>query len=307
MKSGGTAHNLMARERRRTYWLFAAPAVLIYAAVMAAPTIFSLGLSFSDYNGGPLFGGKPINFVGLQHYARMFQDRFFWISLKNNVYIILISVFGQIPLGFVIAYVLYRRLVRWPGFFQAVIYLPSVISTIVVAILWKAFFSPFGAFTDLMQYFKPGWINTLPLHPQLAIVPVLFVMLWLYTGLYLIIFLANLQKLSPEMIEAARIDGAHEGQILWHVILPSLSGVVLTTAILAISGSLKSFDLIYAMTSGNPARRTSVLALYMYDSAFTGSPDYGLANSISIFMVLFSVLLILLLRWVEGRIGGRET
>lgn len=298
--------NLMAREQRRTYWAFVAPAVLFYFAVMAAPTVFSLGLSMSDYNGGPMFGGKPINFVGLQNYWRMFQDRFFWISLKNNVYIILISLFGQIPLGFIIAYVLYRRLVRWPGFFQAVIYLPSVISTVVVAILWKAFFSPFGAFTDLMQYIKPGWINTLPLNPKLAIVPVLFVMLWLYTGLYLIIFLANLQKLSPEIIEAARIDGASEGQILWHVILPSLSGVVLTTAILAISGSLKSFDLVYAMTSGNPARRTSVLALYMYDSAFTGSPDYGLANAISVFMVLFSIFLILLLRWVEGRIGGRE-
>lgn len=298
--------NLMALEERRVYWMFVLPAVLVYVAVMAAPTVFSFGLSLSDYNGGPMFGGNPINFVGLKHYLRMFQDRFFWISLKNNVYIILISLFGQIPLGFVMAYVLYRGLVRWPGFFQAVIYLPGVVSTIVVAILWKAFFSPFGAFTDLVRIFKPGWINTLPLHPQLAIVPVLFVMLWMYTGLYLIIFLANLQKLSPEMIEAARIDGASEGQILWHVILPALSGVVLTTAILAISGSLKSFDLIYAMTSGNPARRTSVLALYMYDNAFTGSPDYGLANAVSIFMVAFSILLILLLRWVESRVGGRE-
>lgn len=295
------------REERRAYVLFVLPALLVYAAVMAVPTVFSVLLSVSDYKGGPLFGGEPINFVGLHHYSKMFQDRFFWISLKNNVYIILISVFGQIPLGFGLAYVLYRRLVRQPGFFQAVIYLPSVISTIVVAILWKSFFSPFGAFTKLMQYIKPGWVNTLPLHPQLAIVPVLFVMLWLYTGFYLIIFLANMQKLSPEVIDAAALDGANEGQILWHVVLPSLSGVVLTTAILAISGSLKSFDLIYAMTSGNPARRTSVLALYMYDSAFRGAPDYPLANAISTFMVLFSVVLILVLRWIESRVGGRET
>lgn len=132
-------------------------------------------------------------------------------------------------------------------------------------------------------------------------------MLWLYTGFYLIVFLANMQKLSPEIIDAAAIDGAGEGQILWHVILPSLSGVVLTTAILAISGAMKSFDLIYAMTSGNPARRTSVLALYMYDTAFRGAPDYPLANAISTFMVMFSVVLIFVLRWVESRVGGRET
>lgn len=183
----------LAREERRVYFWFVLPAFLVYFAVMAFPTVFSLGLSVSDYNGGPLFGGNPINFVGLDQYVKLFQDPFFWISLKNNVYIVLISVLGQTPLGFVIAYVLNRRLVKWTGFFQAVIYLPSVISTIVVAILWRAFLSPFGAFTDLVPYVKPGWMNTWELHPQLAIVPVLFVMLWLYTGLYLIIFLANLQ------------------------------------------------------------------------------------------------------------------
>lgn len=298
--------NVFVREERRVYIWFVLPAVLIYFAVMAFPTFFSVGLSMTDYGGGPLIGGKKVSFIGLKQYVRMFQDRFFWIALKNNVYIILVSVFGQIPLGFGLAYILYRRLVRWPGFFQSVIYLPTVISTIVIAILWKAFFSPFGAFTDIVRYFIPDWINTWAYHPTLAIIPVLFVMLWLYTGTYLIIFLANLQKLDPEVIEAARIDGAGELQILRHVIFPALSGVVLTSAILAIAGSLRSFDLIFAMTGGNPAKRTSVLALYMFDTAFT-SNNYPLANAIATFIVLFSLLIIFILQLVERRIGGRET
>ncbi len=293
-------------EEGRAYLILVLPAVLVYIAVMAFPTVFSIALSLTDYNGGRIFGGDAIHFAGLAHYGRMFTDRYFWISLKNNFLIILVSVFGQIPLGFVLAYILFRRLVRWPGFFQTVIYLPSIISTIVVGILWQSFFSPYGPFSELVQAIKPGWENTLFTNPRIAMIPVLFVILWMYTGTYLIIFLANLQKIEPQVIEAAKIDGASEGQVLRHVILPALSGVIVTTVILAISGSLKSFDLVFAMTAGNPARRTSVLSLYMYDNAFRGAPDYPLACAISTFMVLVSFALILITKSLEARFGGRE-
>jgi raffinose/stachyose/melibiose transport system permease protein len=136
--------------------------------------------------------------------------------------------------------------------------------------------------------------------------PVLFVILWMYTGMYLIIFIANLQKIDSAVIEAARIDGATEGQTLRYVILPALSGVLVTTAILAISGSLKSFDLIYVMTAGGPANRTSVLSIYMFDKAFKGAPRYPLANAISTVMVVISFMLIGLTKWVEKKFGGRE-
>lgn len=202
------------------------------------------------------------------------------------------------------AYVLYRKLVGWRDFFQTMIYLPTVISTIVVGILWQSFFSPYGPFTRLMQSIQPGWENTLFLNPKTAMLPVLFVMLWMYTGTYLIIFLASLQKIEPELIEAAKIDGANEWQVLGRVILPALSGVLVTTIILAISGSLKSFDLIFAMTAGNPARRTSVLSLYMYDTAFRGAPDFPLANAVSTFMVMLSLGLIGIVRLLEKRLGG---
>ena len=297
--------NWALREMRWAYALLALPPVLIYWAVTAYPAVFSVALSMTDYNGGPLFGGtRPIRFVGLTHYFRMFQDPYFWISLKNNLWIVAISIFGQIPLGFIIAYALHRKLVRFRDFFQTVIYLPSVISTIVIAILWQAFFSPYGALTQIVRYFKPGWINMIFLNPRLAMGAVLFVILWMYTGLYMIIFLANLQKIPPDIIEAAKIDGASEGQIVRHVVLPALSGVIVTSAMLAISGSLKSFDLIFAMTAGNPARRTSVLAVYMYDTAFRGAPDFPMANAVSTFMIIVSLLLIGLVQLTARYFGG---
>ncbi len=297
--------------RREAVWAYLAlalPPLLIYWAVTAFPTAFSIGLSLTDYNGGKLIGGtRPIGFVGFRHYIRMFEDPYFWIALKNNLYIVLVSVFGQIPLGFLFAYAIHRRLVRFRGFFQTVIYLPSVISTIVIGILWQAFFSPYGALTEIVRRFiNPGWINMIFLNPRLAIAAVLFVILWMYTGLYMIIFLANLQKIPPEIIEAAKIDGASEFQLIRHVVLPSLSGVIVTSSILAISGSLRSFDLVFAMTAGNPARRTSVLAIYMFDTAFRGAPDFPLANAISTFMIIVSLLLIAVVRSAARRYGGAE-
>ncbi len=294
-------------EERWAYALLVMPAVLVYWAVMAFPAFFSVGLSLTNYNGGPLWSSmNPVKFIGLSNYIKMLRDPFFSVSLKNNMLIILVSVFGQIPLGFILAYVLSRRLVGLRDFFQSMIYVPTVISTIVVGILWQSIFSPYGPITEIMQQLNPMWENTLFINPRTAMIPVLIVILWMYTGTYLIIFLANLQKIDPEVIEAAKIDGATEWQALRYVILPALSGVVVTSAILAISGSLQSFSLIFAMTAGNPARRTSVLSLYMYDAAFRGAPDYGLANAISTFIVALSLVLIALLKFVENRAGGRE-
>jgi raffinose/stachyose/melibiose transport system permease protein len=120
----------------------------------------------------------------------------------------------------------------------------------------------------------------------------------------MILFLANMQKIDPQTIESAQIDGAKEKSILVHIILPELSGVIMNAAILCISGSLNSFALIYAMTGGGPARMTQVLSIYMYEKAFMGTPDYPLANAISMMMVLFSLILIILTKKVQKYFEG---
>lgn len=297
--------NLILSEEKRAYWLFVLPSFLIYFLVMAFPTVFSLFLSISNYNGGSLINNEmnPLKIVGFTNYSEIFKDSYFYLALKNNFLIVLISVFGQIPLGFLLAYIIFRGMVKFQGFFQTVIYLPCVISTVVIGILWRGFFAPNGAFPELIRIFNPSYEVGIPVYPMLK---VLFVILWMYTGTYFIIFLANLQKINTSIIEAAKIDGASEMATLKHIILPALSGVLITTAILAISGSLKSFDLIYVMTAGGPAERTSVLATYMYNKAFRGAPNYPLANSISTVMVIISFILIAITKFVEKKFGGRE-
>ncbi|MDR2551935.1 MAG: sugar ABC transporter permease [Treponema sp.] len=294
------------REERFSYAALVLPALIIYLAVMAFPTIFSILLSLTNYNGGRIFGNPDIKFVGLNSYRWMLTEPTgnFWISLKNNMFIVALSVLGQIPLGFTLAYILSRKLVRGSGFFQAMIYLPNIISPVIIGILFKSFYlSQNSVYMEIVRIFKPGAEFTLGSHPM---APVLVVMLWMYTGLYVVIFLANLQRIDTSIIEAAKIDGASEGQVLRHIVLPALSGVIVTCAILAISGSLKSFDLIYTMTNGGPANQTRVLSLYMYFMAFQGAPNYPLANAISTVMVLISFALIVLTRRVEKVFGGKE-
>ena len=292
------------KEERISYFILVLPALLLYLAVMAFPTIFSVVLSLTNYSGGKVFGNPNVGFAGLKAYKEILTDSYFYMSLKNNIWIVLISVFGQIPLGFFLAYILSRGLIRGTDFFQSMIYLPNVISAVIIGILFNKFLLTSNSVSlEIQRFFNPA-AEFIP--GKNAMLSVLLVILWMYTGTYVIIFLANLQKIDPSIIEASKIDGASEMQTLRYIIFPALSGVIVTTAILAISGSLKSFDLIYVMTSGGPAHRTSVLALYMYEKAFRGAPNYPVANAISTVMVIISFILIAITRSVEKRFSSEE-
>ena len=294
-------------EKRLSYAVLVLPALIIYLAVVAFPTIFSVLLSLTNYNGGLIFGSTDIQFVGIRSYVWMFTEPMgnFYRALGNNLLIVAVSVFGQIPIGFILAYILSRKLIaRGNRLFQTMIYLPNVISPIIIGVLFNAIiYGRNSVLMEIRKFFVPDAVFTLNPNPM---VPVLIVILWMFTGFYMIIFLANLQRIDPAIIEAARIDGAKEARILWHIILPALSGVLVTTAILAISGSLKTFDLIYAMTNGGPAGQTRVLSLYMYQSAFQGAPNYPLANAISTVMVFISIVLIIAVRRLGKTFGTKE-
>lgn len=290
-------------KRVSIYMAFILPALSVYLAIIAFPIISSVGLSFTDFN---IYKNLAI-WTGLANYIKIFKDPVFWFSMRNNLIVIFVSVFGQIPLGFGLAYLIYRRLVKRSGFFQAMVFLPTVISTIIIGILWSKMFSPIGVVPKIIQSItnNPNYSMTIMNSKQLAMIPIGFVLLWVYTGTYLIIFLANLQNIDPNIIEAAQIDGATDGQIFIKIIVPQLYGVIVLTSILAISGSLKSFDLLFAMTGGGPAYYTNLLALYMYQKSFIFY-DYGVGSAVSTVMVFLSIVLVTLIRFVRRKVETME-
>jgi raffinose/stachyose/melibiose transport system permease protein len=199
-----------------------------------------------------------------------------------------------------LAYIISRKLIRRGiRFFQSMIFLPYVISPIIIGVLFNAFIlNRTSVLIEVlgMLGFDQTAAMTFMMHNPM--VPVLAVILWMFTGFYMIIFIAHMSRIDPEIIEAARIDGAGEGKVLRRIVLPLMRNEIVTTAILAISGSLRTFDLIYAMTRGGPAGQSRVLSLFMFESAFQGAPNYPLANAISTIMVLISIALIIIVRLI---------
>lgn len=284
-----------------TYIIFVVPALFVYLAVIAFPVISSVLLSFTKYN----IYKNSVTWIGFSNYAKIFKDPIFWFSLKNNFFVIFVSIFGQILLGFVLAYIIYRKLIKHESFFQAMVFLPTVISTVIVGILWGKIFSPIGIVPRIIQGItdNPDYTMNIMTSKNWAMLPIGFVLIWMYTGTYLIIFLANLQNISPSIIEAAQIDGATDRQILTGIILPQLYGVIALTMILAISGSLKSFDLIFAMTGGGPAYYTNLLAIYMYNHSFVFH-DYGVGAAVSTVMVSICIILVILIGVTRKKIDS---
>lgn len=292
-----------------TFLGFIIPGLAIYLFIIAYPICYSIFLSFSNYNPNT---PDEWSLVGLSHYIKMFQDPSFWHALKNNMIVVGVSVFGQIPIGFALAFILYRKQVKAHNFFQAMVFLPNFLSTIVIGIMWRMLFMVDGPLARIAQAWSgdPTKQIELMLDPNKCMIPIGIALIWMYTGLYMIIFLANLQKINDSMIEAAKIDGATEFQIFIKVIVPLLAGTILTSAILAIAGSLKGFALIFSIApEGIQRQNAEVLPIFMYRTAFGNAKDplrFAYGATISNTVVLISIILIMFSNWVGKKLGTDE-
>ncbi len=318
MKKGGldppsriSGDNMNRRDSKAliTYLAFVLPGLAVYLFIVAYPIFYSAWLSVTDFN--PNRGGDW-SFVGLLQYRTMFQDPYFWHALKNTMIVVTVSMFGQIPIGFILAYILFRKLVRASGFYQSMVFFPHFISVIVIGTMWKRLFQADGPVARLLQVLSgdPSAQFELMLKANTVMYPIGFALIWMYTGLYMIIFLANLQKIDISMIEAAKIDGAGEPQIFFRVIVPLLSGTILVSTTLAIAGSLRGFDLIFSMTTqGLQRMNAEVLAIFMYRTAFQDYANemrFAYGAAISNIIVAISVSLIVLSNYIGRKLHAGE-
>lgn len=286
------------------YIAMCAPAIILFLMIIAGPILVSLGISLTNYDFRP---NQVAEFVGFENFIKLFKDPIFWLAFKNNMAVVAISVFGQIPLGLLLAYFLYRGMVKFQHFFQAMVFFPQVISVVVLGRLFNSFFGVRGAMTDLVRKltgnntFVFTWFQT----PGEAMIPVLIAMLMVYTGFFMLLFLANMQKLDGGIVEAAAIDGANEFQIFTRIITPALAGIIVVNAILAISGSLRSFGLIYAMAPNDGrglGENNMVLATYMF---YRGFKAYKMAfgSAVSVMIVSISVVFIGIANWIGKKLN----
>jgi raffinose/stachyose/melibiose transport system permease protein len=265
------------------------PALLFYTVFVLYPIVRSFFYGFYDWNGL----SQPV-YIGLKNFKEILSDEVFWLSFKNNIFIVIASIFGQIPLGLIIAIVLNRKL-KGAGFFRSAFFMPMILSTVVVGLLWSTILnSQVGILNQVLQSIglenlAKDWLGD----PKYAMYTVSGVVIWQFIGLYMIIFLAALQNVPGEIMEAADIDGASETRKLFSITLPMMWDTIIAAVVLCIAGSMRSFDLVFVLTGGGPAHSTELMATYMYNKTFSVYKyGYGSAVSLVIFVISFSFILV---------------
>ncbi|MEH7381420.1 sugar ABC transporter permease [Bacillus sp. JJ1533] len=272
------------------------PAFILYVVFAIYPILQSFYYSVMDWN-----GFNEMTFIGLDNFRKLFTDPLFWNSVKNNIYVVLASVLGQVPIALFIALLLNRK-IRGAKLFRTIGFLPVVLSTVVISLTWSLIYnSRNGLINEVLRSVGLGdlaqnWLGD----TKWTMIAVLVVVVWQFVGLYMIIFLAALQNVPSEVLEAAKIDGASEWAITWKITVPMIWDTILVAIILCISGSLKTFDLIYVMTNGGPAHSTDVMALYMFNETFS-KLQYGYGSAVSVFIFFFSLILIAVVNKVLGK------
>ena len=264
------------------------PALFIYIIVVVFPTVYSLFLSFCDWNG---LGAKK--FVGLKNYIQLFtSDSVFYTALRNNIIWIILTICLTVLLALLLALVLNRSF-RGRIVYRAIFYFPYMLSWIIVGIIWKWMYNPnFGLINQVLgmvglDSLKGAYLS----NTKMALYCVFIAALWQGLGQPMLYFLAGLQTLPNDILEAAKIDGAGKFNLFFRVIVPMLKEtfvIVLATQIIA---SMKVYDIVYVMTDGGPANSTQTLATYMYNQTFTYS-NLGVGSAIATVMVLIMMVVI---------------
>lgn len=275
-----------------TIGLFVAPALIVYTLYVLYPIFTTFIYSFYDWDGMGVG-----TYVGLQNYLDLLKDAIFWKSLTNNTWVVLTSVFAQIPLGLIMALMLFAP-IKGIKFFSSIYFFPFLMSTVAVGLLWVLMFDPInGMINQLVNVFgfeNIAWLS----EPNTALFAVLLVIVWQFAPFYMILFKAAIVGIPEELYEAAEIDGASSITKFFHITFPLLMPTIVSSSILAIVGSLKAFDIFYIMTGGGPNHGTELLGTYMFKQAFINF-NMGYASAIAFVMFFLALLVTILIQTMD--------
>jgi multiple sugar transport system permease protein len=262
--SGGRRHFRFLRRRSLIGLCFLAPALLTLAATFIYPVLYNLWLSLHSYNLSELYRG--IHFVGMQNYAAELSDPYFWSALRNSLIITLTSLALELPIGMALAMLLYDP-IRWNGVFRFLIILPLLLIPAVTAYMWRFMFQYDGLINYILTMVHLGAVNWA--RTTTGLLSVIIVTVWENAAFSLIIFLAGLHSVDPELWAAAKVDGAGAVGRFLHVTLPLMRPFILVVLAIRSMDLLRLFDEGYILTGGAPARTTETLSQLVYTDTFT--------------------------------------
>ncbi len=306
--TGGTTVATI-RKRSAQKWteivLFLTPGLIVYSLLVIVPIALAMYYSGFQWDGlGPL-----TNFVGVKNFQVALADPFFLGAIRNNFFVIIMSLCVQLPIALGLAIALTRS---FPGrrTLRLIFFMPYVISEAITAVIWYLLLQPSGMVDELVKATPLAPLDQLWLADPAIVMFTLFVIIsWKYFGFSMVLYLAGLSQIPKEIQEAASIDGANSLQQLRYITVPLLGPTIRVTAFLSIIGSLQLFDIPWIMTGGGPFHASETMATYMVGYGWTRtSIGYGSAVAVILFVIaLFMSLLyqrFVLRRDIEGGLTG---
>ena len=265
-------------------WAFVAPALVIILGLSLFPAVWAFLLSMQEWDGF----SEPVN-VGFDNYAAMATDGDLQSALVHTLVYTALFVPASVLLGLFLAVALNRR-IRFIGLYRTAIFVPFVASAAATGILTTYLFSPqFGLLNQILEFFRlpaQGWLED----PNQSMVVITIMSLWGQAAFTTVIYLAALQDIPADLLEAARIDGANPWQVFWQVVFPQLAPVTVFATIWQIIQAIQLFDLVYTTTRGGPLGATETIVYYLWDAAFK-KLDFGYGSAVA--YGLFAVTLLI--------------
>ena len=273
--------------------LFLSPALLLIAIFFFIPVLASFLMSFTDFDIYSLADSSNARFVGLGNYKNLLSDPLFWKAMRNTLYFVFIGVPLSLIVSLGTALLLNSKLIRFMSLFRLAYFLPVVTTLVAVAVVWRYIYHPsFGLVNYLLGLLGIGAVDWLG-NPKWAMLALIIMAVWKNFGYNMIIFIAGLQNIPPELYESARIDGAGKWQELLHITIPMLMPTTVFVSIITIIGYFQLFAEPYVMTQGGPMNATLSIVLLMYQEGFRWwRMGYSAALAFVLFLILFMATLV---------------
>lgn len=264
---------------------FLFPALLVFIFIVLSPVIMSLILSFYKFTGFDANVFK--NYVGLDNFKILFNDKYFWISFKNTIYFVISSISIQIAIALMISVTIFFGRFKNSVLIRTIIFFPAVLAPVSVSLAWRRILQQDGLVNKIL-HIDFSWLSS----PILAIWVVIFVSIWQWTGYNMIIFYAGLQSIDRTLLEAADVDGASWWGKIFKIVIPVIIPTIILNIILNLIGSFRVFDIVYVLTRGGPVHQSEVLTTIMYYYSFSamGPNKMGVGSAIAFVMFLIMII-----------------
>ncbi|MCR4778879.1 MAG: sugar ABC transporter permease [Lachnospiraceae bacterium] len=288
-------------------WAFVSLTLIFYILFQGYPIICSVIYSLHDWSGMT----PDMRYVGLANFKNLMKDAMFWSAFKNSFKYMAVMVPLEVSVSLLYACLLNSPKLKGKTFYRACLFLPVVITAAVAGIVMSFIFSTGGAVNYILTSLKivdkaVNWMG----NAKLAVAAVVLVSLWKDVGTYMLYWLAALQGVSKDIIEAAQLDGANSIKLFFYVTLPVIAPTAGVIVILCTINSLKAFDIIQTLTGGGPFFATDVIATYIYKMAFTadiGMPRFGYASAASLTFGFVVIIIGVILNLIKGKLQRKET